>query len=155
MTHTAGMPPSGGIPALLERTGGSMRILILGGSIFLGRHLVEAAAAHNHEVTLFNRGQDNPELYPEVEKLRGDRNADLEALRGRSWDVALDTSGQLPSQVRASMDLLKHAVEHYTFVSSISAYADFSRPVDESMPVAELKDSSDDDPSPENYGAHK
>jgi 2'-hydroxyisoflavone reductase len=132
-----------------------MRILILGGSIFLGRHLVEAAGARNHEVTLFNRGQDNPQLYPEIEKLYGDRNGDLEALRGRTWDVAIDTSGQLPIQVRASVDLLKDTVEHYTFVSSISAYADFSRPVDESMPVAVLKDPSDEDPSPENYGAHK
>lgn len=132
-----------------------MRILILGGSNFLGRHLVETAGARNHEVTLFNRGQDNPELYPEVEKLRGDRDADLGALRGRTWDVAIDTSGQLPRQVRASVDLLKDAVMHYTFVSSISAYADFSRPVDESMPVAVLKDPADEDPSPENYGAHK
>jgi 2'-hydroxyisoflavone reductase len=132
-----------------------MRILILGGSIFLGRHLVEAAGARNHEVTLFNRGQDNPQLYPEIEKLRGDRNADLGALRGRTWDLVIDTSGQLPSQVRASADLLKDAVEHYTFVSSISAYADFSRPVDESMPVAVLEDPADEDPSPENYGALK
>jgi 2'-hydroxyisoflavone reductase len=132
-----------------------MRILILGGSIFLGRHLVEAAGARNHEVTLFNRGQDNPQLYPEIEKLQGDRNGDLGALQGRNWDVVIDTSGQLPGQVRASVDLLKDAVEHYTFVSSISAYADFSRPVDESMPVAVLKDPTDEDPSPENYGAHK
>jgi 2'-hydroxyisoflavone reductase len=132
-----------------------MRILILGGSIFLGRHVVEAALAKNHEVTLFNRGQNNPQLYPEVEKLRGDRNTDLRVLRGRTWDVVIDTSGQLPRQVRASVDLLKDAVEHYTFVSSISAYADFSRPVDESMPVAVLKDSADEDSSPENYGALK
>ena len=132
-----------------------MRILILGGSVFLGRHVVEAALVRNHEVTLFNRGQDNPQLYPDIEKVRGDRNKDLAELRGRSWDVVIDTSGQLPRQVRTSTELLRDAVEHYTFVSSISAYADFSRPVDESMPVAVLEDPANEDPSPENYGGRK
>ena len=79
-----------------------MRILVLGGTVFLGRHVVEAALARDHEVTLFNRGQDNPDLYPEIEKLRGDRNVDLAALSGRSWDVVIDTSGQLPRHVHSS-----------------------------------------------------
>jgi 2'-hydroxyisoflavone reductase len=70
-----------------------MRLLILGGTVFLGRHLTEAALAAGHTVTLFNRGQRNPELFPEVEKLRGNRDGDLEALRGRRWDAVIDPSG--------------------------------------------------------------
>src|SRR5690348_10146574 len=102
-----------------------MRILILGGTVFLGRALVEAALARGHTVTLFNRGQHGPELYPDVEKLRGDRDGDLESLRGRRWDVAIDTSGYIPRVVRASADLLAGAVDHYTFISSISVYPEF------------------------------
>ena len=132
-----------------------MRILVLGGTIFLGRHVVEAALARHHEVTLFNRGQDNPDLYPEAEKLVGDRNQDLAALQGRSFDVVVDTSGQLPGQVQTSAGLLSAATEHYTFVSSISVYSDFSRPIDESSPVIVLEDPSLTDDSPESYGGRK
>lgn len=95
-----------------------MNLLILGGSVFLGRHLVDAALARGHEVTLFNRGQHNPELFPALEKLRGDRDGDLSALAGRRWDAVIDPSGYVPRLVRASAELLAEAVEHYTFVSS-------------------------------------
>ncbi len=101
-----------------------MKLIILGGTAFLGRHLVETALARGHEVTLFNRGRRNPDLFPELERLRGERPGDLGALRGRSWDVAIDTSGYTPQAVSASASLLADAVEHYTFVSSISVYAD-------------------------------
>src|SRR5438067_2260734 len=74
-----------------------MQLLILGGTIFLGRHLVDAAVARGHTVTLFNRGQHNPELYPDVEKLRGNRDGDLAALRGRQWDAVIDTCGYVQS----------------------------------------------------------
>jgi 2'-hydroxyisoflavone reductase len=118
-----------------------MKLLILGGTKFLGRHLVETALARGHEVTLFNRGQLNPELFPEVEKLRGERDGGLDALRGRRWDAAVDTSGQHPRAVRDSARLLADSVEHYTFISSLSAYADTSVPgVDESHPVATVTD---------------
>ena len=93
-----------------------MRLLILGGTIFLGRHLVDAALTRGHELTLFNRGQQGSELYPEVERLRGDRDGDLAALRGRRWDAAIDTSGYVPRVARASAELLAGAVEHYTFI---------------------------------------
>lgn len=99
-----------------------MRILILGGTVFLGRHLVTAAQARGHTVTLFNRGQHNPDLFPDVEKLRGDRGGNLDALRGRQWDAAIDTSGYLPRVVRQSADLLKDAVGHYTFISTLNVY---------------------------------
>ncbi|MDQ3821909.1 MAG: NAD-dependent epimerase/dehydratase family protein, partial [Actinomycetota bacterium] len=104
-----------------------MRLLVLGGTLFLGRHIVDAALARGHEVTTFNRGRTNPELFTEVEKLRGDREADLSALAGRTWDAAIDVHGRMPSVVRPVAALLADAVEHFTFVSSISAYGDVSR----------------------------
>src|SRR6185295_17245915 len=94
--------------------------------MFLGRHLVDAALARGHQITLFNRGVNNGDLYPEIEKLRGDRGGDLAALRGRSWDAVIDTSGYLPSQVQASATLLARVVEHYTYISSLSVYPKFS-----------------------------
>jgi len=105
-----------------------VRILILGGTVFLGRHLVEAALAKGHEITLFNRGRHNPELFPQVEKLRGDRDGDLDALQGRTWEVVIDTCGYLPRVVGQSAELLADAVGRYVFISSISAYADPSKP---------------------------
>ncbi|MDX6507864.1 MAG: hypothetical protein QOG06_2508, partial [Gaiellaceae bacterium] len=83
-----------------------MRLLVLGGTKFLGRAAVEAALARGHEVTLFNRGETNPELFPEAEKVRGDRTADLGVLRGREWDSVLDPSGYIPSVVRSSAEAL-------------------------------------------------
>jgi 2'-hydroxyisoflavone reductase len=104
-----------------------MRLLILGGTVFLGRHLVEAALARGHEVTLFNRGRHAPELFPEAEKLRGEREGDLAPLAGRRWDAVIDTSGHLPRAVRASARLLADAVGNYVFISTVSAYKDFPR----------------------------
>src|SRR3954452_16259807 len=98
-----------------------MQILILGGTQFLGRHTVDAALARGHDVTLFNRGQTNPDLFPDVEKLRGDRDGDLGALAGRSFDAVVDTSGYVPRIVRETTEALGD-VGHYTFVSSISVY---------------------------------
>lgn len=118
-----------------------MKILILGGTIFLGRHLVEVAKNQGHEVTLFNRGQHGPELYPEIEQVRGDRRSDLSALEGRRWDVVIDTSGYVPSVVRASALRLADSVEQYIFISSISVYKDVSTPgVDEEAPVETITD---------------
>ena len=121
-----------------------MRLLVLGGTKFLGRAAVEAALARGHEVTLFNRGETNPELFPEAEKLRGDRTQDLEVLTGREWDAVLDPSGYIPSVVRASAEALADSTAHYLFVSSVSVYASLAAPVDEESPVAELGDSPDD-----------
>ena len=112
-----------------------MKLLVLGGTVFLGRALVEAALAAGHEVTTFTRGKSNPDLFPEAERLRGDREQDLSALAGREWDAVVDTSGYEPEVVRASAELL--AGTHYTFISSISAYADFSKPVHEDSPLAD------------------
>jgi len=131
-----------------------VRLLVLGGTKFLGRHAVEAALTAGHEVTTFTRGQTNPELFPDVEHLHGDRDGDLGALAGRTWDGVVDTSGYVPRVVRQSAELLRDAVGRYVFVSSISAYGDFSEPITEETPVAELDD-PDTEEIAESYGALK
>lgn len=119
-----------------------MRVLILGGTLFLGRHLVEAAQARGDQVTLFNRGRTDPGLFPDVETLHGDRDAgDLDALRTGEWDAVVDTSARVPRWVRDSVGLLAGRVGQYTFVSSCSVYADTSAAgTDESSPVLALAD---------------
>src|SRR5207248_3201338 len=132
----------------------ALRLLVLGGSGFLGRHLVEATLARGHEPTLFNRGRTNTALFAEVEKLRGDRDGDLAALRGREWDAVVDVHGRIPRHVATAAEALA-TIEHYTFVSSISAYADFSRAgIDETAPLREY-DPSMGDVDMEFYGARK
>jgi 2'-hydroxyisoflavone reductase len=134
-----------------------LRLLLVGGPQFLGRAVTDAALERGHELTLFNRGQTNPGLYPEVEKLRGDRDGDLGALAGRSWDAVVDTCGYVPRVVRQSAELLADAVGRYCFVSSISVYADFSGPVDEDSDVGTLADETVEEMGDEyeNYGPLK
>ncbi len=137
-----------------------MKLLVLGGTVFLGRHLVEAALARGHEVTLFNRGQHDvtPEgvLFPQVEKLHGNRDGGLTVLQGRRFDAAIDTSGYVPRLVRTSAEMLADQVEHYTFISSISVYADVSKPgLDESTPVGKLEDETTEEVTGETYGPLK
>ncbi len=132
-----------------------MRLLILGGTQFLGRLLVDAALAQGHEVTLFNRGVTNSGLFPEVEKLRGDRDGNLDALRGHRWDAVIDTSGYVPRIVRESAELLRSWADHYTFVSSISVYADFTTMgLCETDPVEKLEDAQNEDVAA-HYGSLK
>jgi len=107
-----------------------MRLLILGGTGFIGPHMVRAALARGHAVTIFNRGRTNPKLFPpdrfpKVDQITGDRDGKLEALRGRQWDAVIDNSAYLPRLVRDSARLLHGAVPHYIFTSTISVYADF------------------------------
>lgn len=136
-----------------------MKVLIIGGTKFLGRALVEAALAKGHEVTLFNRGNTNPDLFPEVEKLRGNRDGELDALKGRKWDVAIDTCGYVPRIVKQSAELLADAVEHYTFISTISIYAEEAVQaagfVDEETPLASLADETTEEVTGETYGGLK
>src|SRR5213076_182995 len=120
-----------------------MQILVLGGTKFLGRHVAEIALGRGHDLTLFNRGQTHPELFPEAEKLRGDRDGDLDALRGRSFDAVVDTSGYVPRIVEQTIDALGD-VGHYTFVSSISVYADLSIPSIEQALVAQLEEPTEE-----------
>jgi 2'-hydroxyisoflavone reductase len=120
-----------------------MRLLILGGTLFLGRHLVDAALAAGHETTTFTRRSKPHDS--RVEALHGDRDGDLAALEGREWDAVIDTSGYVPRVVGASVDLLAPRVGHYTFVSSINAYADLRGTVTEDSPAAELEDAASED----------
>lgn len=129
-----------------------MRLLLLGGPKFVGRALIEAALERGDDVTTFNRGQTNPELFPEVEKLHGDRHGDLGALRGRTWDAVFDTSAYVPQVVHASAGLLGDAVDPYVLVSTIGVYADFSRPVPEDAPLATLAEGHPDDELLADYG---
>ena len=131
-----------------------MRLLVLGGTKFLGRAVVEAALARGDEVTLFNRGQTGTELFPEVEKLRGDRDGDLAALEGREWDAVIDPSGYVPRIVRDSAELLRGSVGHYLFVSSGSVYSAPYPGFDETAPTAELTE-PDTEEVMAHYGALK
>jgi len=134
-------------------------ILILGGTAFLGPHIVEAALARGHSVTLFNRGKTHPELFPNVEKLRGDRDGQLDALKGRTWDACVDTSGYVPRIVKMSAELLAPSIEQYLFISTVSVYAS-GAPVgaDESAPLETIDDPTSEDIKGngfKNYGALK
>ena len=128
-----------------------MKLLVLGGTKFLGRAAVEAALARGHDVTLFNRGQTNPDLFPEAERARGDRAVD--PLPEGEWDAVIDMPGYLPAEVRRSAEALRDSVDRYVFVSSISVYAEFREGPTENSPRAELGDLPDDEllPTYENY----
>ena len=131
-----------------------MRLLLLGGPKFVGRAVIDVASARGHEVTLFNRGTTGAGLYPELDRVVGDRDGGLEGLRGREWDAVVDTSGYLPRVVGQSAGLLADAVGHYVFVSSISVYASFAEVVDEGSELAELSAPGSEDISAD-YGALK
>lgn len=133
-----------------------MNILIVGGTVFLGRAIVEAALARGHKLTLFNRGQHNADLFPDVEKLHGDRDGGLDALKGRHWDAVIDTCGYLPRLVRAAAKALAGAVERYVFISTISVYASYATiGIDETAPVGTLADQSIEEITGESYGPLK
>lgn len=136
--------------------GRKLKLLILGGTGFLGPHTVRAALARGHEMTLFNRGRTNPHLFPDLEKLRGDRDGDLEALRGRDWDAVIDTSGYVPRVVKMSAELLAPRVQQYVFISSISVYGTLADPgIDETTPPATIEDETVEDITAETYGPLK
>jgi 2'-hydroxyisoflavone reductase len=133
-----------------------LRILILGGTGFIGPHQVEYALSRGHSVTLFNRGMTNPELFPGVEKLVGDRNDNLEALVGREWDVVIDNPSMNPAWVRLSAEVLKDSVQQYLFISTLSVFAD-DGVVDQSETgvVAEFDEEADEPITGSAYGGRK
>ncbi len=136
-----------------------MNILVIGGTIFLGRHFVEAALAAGHSITLFHRGKSNPQLFPDVEHIYGDRrnDDDLAKLSGRRWDALYDPSGYFPADVKRLLNVVGDAVDHYTFISSISVYASAGGDmVTEESPVIPIsEDMPTDKVTGENYGAFK
>jgi 2'-hydroxyisoflavone reductase len=133
-----------------------LKVLMLGGTGFIGPHFVQALGEHGHTVTLFNRGKRDPEVKPGIEQLLGDRNGQIDALKGRDWDVVIDNSGYTPKQVRATGELLKEHVRQYLFISSVAVYADFKKAgIDEDYPLAVLKGADLDTVTGESYGALK
>ena len=133
-----------------------MKILVLGGTVFLGRHLVNDAVSRGHEVTLFNRGKSNPHLFPQLEKIQGDRAADLDVLAGRQWDAVIDPSGYVPRVVGGAAAALAQSAGCYCFISSISVYGSFgTEGPDEDSPLAELPDESVEQVNGETYGGLK
>ena len=130
-------------------------VLILGGTRFLGRAMAEEALRRNYLVSLFHRGKTGADLFPLAEHIKGDRNGQLEGLRGRHWDIVLDTSGQKPSQVRQSAELLKNC-DVYVYISSISVYDTEGRAgMDENSPLLSTEGVDVETEAPETYGARK
>ena len=125
----------------------SMTLLILGGTGFIGPHMVQAALDRGHQVTIFNRGKSNPGLFPGVEELIGDRDGDLESLKGRDWDAVIDNTGYVPRHVRDSADLLKGHVGRYLFTSTGSVYDLKQDRVDEDSKLLDVPDPDSEDVS--------
>jgi 2'-hydroxyisoflavone reductase len=141
-------------PALAKAK--TLKVLILGGTGFIGPHFIDALTAGGHKITLFNRGKRDPEVKPGIEQLLGDRNGQIDTLKGRDWDVVIDNSGYTPSQVKATAELLKDHVRRYIFISSIAVYANFAKAgIDEDYQLAELKDPTSEVVNGETYGGLK
>lgn len=131
-----------------------MKLLVLGGTQFLGRHIVQGALDRGWTVTMFNRGQTRAELFPDVERIIGDRDGGLDALRGGTWDAVIDPSGYVPRVVAQSAKALAGCAAHYTFISTISVYADPKPGMTEDAALATLPDPASEDVTA-HYGALK
>jgi 2'-hydroxyisoflavone reductase len=133
-----------------------MRLLVLGGTSFVGRHLVQHALAHGHEVTLLNRGRTNPHLFGDAEHRRGDRSVgDYAALSAGTWDATVDVSAYVPRHVEQALDALRGRGGHYVYVSSVSAYDDRRARQDEDSPLWPPPDPRTEDITAESYGPLK
>ena len=132
-----------------------LNILVLGGTGFIGPHMVREALRRGHSVSLFNRGRTNSNLFPDLDLYVGDRNNGLESLEGHRWDAVVDNSGYVPRHVADSARLLSPAVDRYVFISSISAYASFRQPNVEDSPLATMSDESVEEVTGETYGPMK
>jgi 2'-hydroxyisoflavone reductase len=135
-----------------------MRILIIGGTRFVGRHFVQAALDRGHTITLFNRGKSGADVFPGVETIYGDRDnaADLASLRGHRWDSVLDTCAYIPRHVAMLTDVIRDSTPHYTLISTISVYADpVAHDADESAPLKALDDETTEQVTNETYGGLK
>lgn len=147
------LPTSGAATEAASRR--PLRLLILGGTRFIGLHMAELALARGHTLTFFNRGRTNTDRFPDIERLRGDRNGDIAALANRQWDAVIDNSGYTPRQVRATAELLEPRVRRYVFVSSVSVYAGFDKANDEESPVGTLADETVEKVDGATYGPLK
>lgn len=131
-----------------------MDILVIGGTLFVGRHFVQASLDAGHNVTLFNRGRSKPGLFADAEEIHGDRDGGLDALKGRKWDMVYDPSGYVPRIVRQSAEFLRDSIGRYVFVSSISVYADQTNMSEDSQALHQLEDPNTEDVL-SNYGGLK
>jgi 2'-hydroxyisoflavone reductase len=132
-----------------------LSVLVLGGTGFIGPHMVRELLRRRHSVTLFNRGRTNSELFPDIETIKGDRDGGLQGLTGRSWDAVVDNSGSIPRHVRDSARLLAKSTHRYLYISTLSVYADFTIQNDEDSPLASIDDESIEEVTGETYGALK
>jgi 2'-hydroxyisoflavone reductase len=133
-----------------------MKILIIGGTVFLGRAIVEVALQRGHELTLFNRGKSNPDLYPEIKQLHGERTQDLELLKGYEWDAVIDTCAYFPRQVKLSTEALAKSAGHYTLISTLSVFDDWSKfNQDEDGHLGTIQDETTEEITGESYGPLK
>jgi len=133
-----------------------MRVLVIGGTVFVGRHIVDAALAAGHEVTRFHRGKTDATPSSPVETIHGDRDGGLHALSGRTWDIVIDTCGYVPRLVRASAEFLKDSVSRYVFVSTVSVYAGFETiGLQEYAPLGEIEGPSTEVVDAKTYGPLK
>lgn len=145
---------SAALPAMAADTK-PKTLLIMGGTGFIGPHLTQEAQRLGWQVTHFNRGKRNPEKVAGVETLIGDRKGQLDALRGRKWDVVIDDTGYIPKFTKMSADLLAPNVGYCLYVSSISAYASFAKPNDESSPTGKLSNPDSEEITNDTYGPMK
>ena len=133
-----------------------MRILMIGGTRFVGKHIVTAALAAGHEVSVFHRGRTGPDLFPEIEHLTGDRDADMSAIATGTWDATIDTCGYFPRQVHTLADALGERGGQYTYISSMSVYAPPPGPgLTEDSALVELADPTVEQVTDETYGGLK
>jgi len=132
-----------------------LKILILGGTGFIGPHMVREALRRGHSVELFNRGRTNSELFPDLTLHVGDRDGNLDALEGGDWDAVIDNSGYVPRHVEDSARMLAPIVSQYLYVSTISVYGDFSADVDEDSALATIDDETVEEVTGETYGPLK
>jgi 2'-hydroxyisoflavone reductase len=133
-----------------------LRVLILGGTGFIGPHFVDVLNEGGHKISLFNRGKRDPAVRKGVEQLLGDRDGEVDALKGRDWDVVIDNSGYKPSQVRLTAEMLEEHTGHYIFISSIAVYSNFAKAgIDEDYELAALKNPTDETVTGETYGGLK
>ena len=151
----AGVPQVRARDNAAQRSGDSLKILVLGGTGFIGPHMVRETLRRGHDVSLFNRGKTNDKLFPDLELLVGDRNNGLDSLRGGKWDAVIDNSGYVPRHVADSARLLSSAISQYIFISSISAYASYADPNHEDSPLATMRDESIEEVTGETYGPMK
>ena len=151
----SGVVPGFAIAGAHRTSGKSMQILVLGGTGFIGPHMVREALRRGHNVTLFNRGRTNSNLFPDLELIRGDRAGELAGLKGRRFDAVVDNSGYVPRYVQNSARTLAGNVGHYLFISTLSVYASFASANDEDSELGRLADESVEEVTGETYGPLK